>query len=77
MKAVEHLARTLVRSALFVATGAPVVGWWLMLLMGILHHEIHPSIPTIGYWPSVFIMALAKPVLVYGTYPSKISKEVS
>lgn len=63
----ERMARLLVIGIMFVVLVAPVMGWYLMLLMGILHHEIHAAIPAIGYWPSTFIAALMKPLLFYVT----------
>lgn len=32
-----------------------VAGWVLMLLVGIVHHEWLPDLPTLGYWPSLLI----------------------
>jgi hypothetical protein len=33
-------------------------GFWLMLAVGIVHHEWWPAIPTIGYWWSVLVVSL-------------------
>lgn len=35
-----------------------VCAWALMLLLGVLHHELSPAIPAIGYGPT-FRIALA------------------
>lgn len=35
-----------------------VVAWALMLIVGILHHDWWPAIPTIPFWPCVAVAFL-------------------
>lgn len=32
--------------------------WALMLVFGVLHHEVAAAIPPIGYWPALAITAV-------------------
>lgn len=41
------------------AVTAPLGGWSLMLLLGVLYHEFSASIPPVGYWPCVAVVALS------------------
>lgn len=40
----------------------PLGGWALMLLMGILHHEASPAVPTLGFLICLAIVVLASVV---------------
>jgi hypothetical protein len=48
-----------------------LTGWALMLLMGILHLDVNPSIPNLGYWICTGIM-LCVHVLIAYTTPSRV-----
>lgn len=37
----------------------PLGGWALMLLLGILHHEVSSAIPALGFWINLALVALA------------------
>jgi hypothetical protein len=39
----------------FGIVGTIASAWALMLLLGVLHHEISPAIPAIGYAPALVI----------------------
>jgi len=39
-------------------------GWYLMLAVGIVHHEWIRSCPTLGYWWAVAICALLRAALL-------------
>lgn len=39
-----------------------ITGWLLMLLVGILHHNVSDAIPTIGYGLSVLIMLIVQAI---------------
>lgn len=32
--------------------------WLLMLAVGVVHHDVWPAVPTIGYWWSCLLCAL-------------------
>ncbi len=42
---------------LLALAGIPASAWALMLLFGVLHHEVSEQIPAIGYLPSLAISA--------------------
>lgn len=42
---------------LLALAGIPASAWALMLLFGVLHHEVSAHIPAIGYMPSLAISA--------------------
>lgn len=44
-----------------------IAGLWLMLAVGIIHHEWIRSCPTIGYWWSVLLVGLLRPALSTAT----------
>lgn len=62
MQVFEELIKATLLPAVIVAAVAPLNGLALMLLMGVLHHEISPTVPAIGFWPSVGI-ALLVPIV--------------
>lgn len=37
----------------------PLGGWALMLLLGVLHHEVSASVPPLGFWICLLLVALA------------------
>lgn len=43
--------------------------WFVMIAVGILHHEISSKIPAIGYWPTSFFVAIAL-YLLFGIHRS-------
>lgn len=50
---------------------ALMTGLWLMLAVGIIHHEWIRSCPTIGYWWAVALCALLRSALPNGAKKSK------
>lgn len=53
-------------SAIFqAAVHALAQGWYLMLAVGIVHHEWIRSCPTVGYWWAVALCALVRSALNY------------
>ena len=46
------------------ATGSLAFGWVFMLLVGVVHAEWLPALPTIGYWLAVLITFLIRSVLM-------------
>ena len=53
------LVTFLIHVAIVVAIG----GWLLMLLLGVLHHEVSPQVPALGYWVSCALSLLLRLVL--------------
>ena len=39
-------------------------GWWLMLAIGIIHHDWITTCPTLGYGKSVLLAALLRAALI-------------
>lgn len=37
-----------------------LTGWFLMLAVGVIHHEWIPSCPTIGYWWAALLSGLLR-----------------
>jgi hypothetical protein len=48
-----------------------MTGLWLMLAVGVIHHEWIPQCPTLGYWWSVLLAYLLQVSLTRATPPSK------
>jgi uncharacterized membrane protein YiaA len=46
------------------AAGSLAFGWVFMLLIGVVHAEWLPALPTIGYWLAVLITFLIRSVLM-------------
>jgi len=46
------------------AAGSLAFGWVFMLLVGVVHAEWLPALPTIGYWLAVLITFLIRSVLM-------------
>ena len=44
-----------------------LAGLWLMLAVGIIHHEWIRQCPTIGYWWAVLLVGLLRPALSTAT----------
>lgn len=42
---------------------APLQGLYLMLAVGVVHHEWWPAVPTLGFWWAVLIVSLLRPAL--------------
>jgi len=42
------------------AVGAFAFGWLFMLLVGVVHAEWLPGLPTIGYWWAVLIIFMLR-----------------
>lgn len=61
----EWWARYIVHQALTVLTS----GWFFMLGVGVARHEWLPTLPTVGYWISIVLAALARGTLVLGLMP--------
>lgn len=47
-----------------VIISALIVGWELMLAVGIAHRHWLPMLPTIGYWWTVVIVILIRPLFM-------------
>ena len=41
---------------------APLDGLFLMLAVGIVHHEWWAAVPTIGYWWAIMLAVLLRPL---------------
>lgn len=50
----ELFIRSVIASALLY----PVGGWALMLMMGIAHHDMAPSVPALGFWLCMVLVML-------------------
>lgn len=37
----------------------PLGGWALMLLLGVLHDDVSPTVPLLGFWVCTLMVALA------------------
>jgi hypothetical protein len=58
-----EVARLMVVAALISVLSSLLVGWLVMLAMGVLHHELSASVPPVGYWPLVLICLAAGAVI--------------
>lgn len=58
-KAVQKLITGLITSTV----SAFLLGWYLMLAVGIAHGEWVHGLPTLGYWWSCLLVALLRPLL--------------
>lgn len=65
-KALGRFVGALVQSLLLAAMG----GLWMMLAVGVIHHEWIPQCPTIGYGWAVVLASLLRSTLAHAT-PSK------
>lgn len=54
-----------------------VMSWALMLFIGVLHHELSPAIPAIGFWPAARIEIALSLVLGVWMTSHEIGKEVA
>lgn len=59
-KTLGKLAVAIVQSALL----SLAYGWYLMLAVGVVHHEWIRSCPTIGFWWAVLLCLLLRSALV-------------
>lgn len=59
MKALIFLGGRLAVLALFVGSAA-LIGWLLMLVLGIAHHDLHSSIPALGFWTCAALTLLIR-----------------
>lgn len=50
----------LVVTVLFTIAGSLIFGWAFMLLVGVIHHEWWPAVPTIGYGWAIIISFLIR-----------------
>lgn len=57
-KAMGGCLTGLMANAVNVLTG----GWYLMLSVGIVHHDWIHALPTLGYWRAVLLVLLMKGV---------------
>ncbi|MEU5155620.1 hypothetical protein [Glycomyces sp. NPDC021274] len=53
-----------------------VEAWLLMLLVGVVHGEWLPMMPTIGYWSSVLVVLMATAITVATTFLAELGKGV-
>jgi hypothetical protein len=53
------MAARIITSILMTITA----GWFLMLAVGVVHHEWIPACPTIGFWWAVLLASLIRGAL--------------
>lgn len=51
--------------------------WLLMLLLGVLHHELTPAIPAIGYWSAARIWLLVSLIAMTRSILGSTIKEIA
>lgn len=62
MNSGEAIARAIFIGTLSTWMLALLNGWFFMLIVGAIHAEWIPQLPTIGYWWSVLIVAVLRTV---------------
>lgn len=55
----ERLAEAVGATVAQVVLLFPFGGWALMLGLGVLHHEVSPAVPALGFWICFVLVALA------------------
>jgi len=58
MKRFARVTEAVLYAIALTAILAMVGGWWLMIAVGVAHHEWASTIPSIGYWSAVKITVL-------------------
>ncbi len=54
-----------------------VTSWALMLFVGVLHHELSPAIPAVGFWSAAKIELALSLVIAVWLAGHEIGKELS
>lgn len=61
-------------AAVLTIAVAAIGGWWMMLTVGMAHHEWTTSIPTIGYWGAVKLTAVCTIGITTGRARARFQK---